>query len=154
MIQIQILINYFFRNGRYAALLDTTNPNASLYFTNKLESLKKNYLIDSFKFDAGESNWTPRAFSLFNKTVNPNVYSADYVRTAVTMGNFIEVRVGARTQDVGVFYRILDRATDWTIHDGIKSVITETLQFSILGYPYVLPDIIYGNANKYTIYLF
>ena len=80
-----------------------------------------------------------------DKKANPNKYSANYVRTAATnFGILQEARVGARTQDVGIFYRILDRATDWTIQDGIKSVITATLQFGILGYPYVLPDIIFG----------
>ena len=46
-----------------------------------------------------------------------------------------------------IYYRILDRASDWTIHDGLKSVITATLHFGLLGYPFVLPDIIGGNGD-------
>lgn len=126
-------------DGKYAAILDTTNPNATAYYVEKLNYLKNTYLVDAFKFDAGESAWTPRAFKFFDEKANPNVYSSNYVRMASLMGNFIEVRTGASNQDVGVFYRILDRATDWTIHDGIKSVVTQTMQFGLLGYPYVLP---------------
>ena len=40
-------------NGKNSAILDTTNPNAVVYFTDKLNSLKSKYGIDSFKFDAG-----------------------------------------------------------------------------------------------------
>jgi alpha-glucosidase (family GH31 glycosyl hydrolase) len=132
-------------DGKNAAILDTTNPNATEYFVKRLNFLRIKYYIDGFKFDAGEQKWIPKEFSLWDKKANPNEYSANYVRTAAkNFGILQEARVGARTQDVGIFYRILDRATDWTIQDGIKSVITETLQFGILGYPYVLPDIIFG----------
>ena len=126
-------------NGKYAAILDTTNANATDYFVAKLNALKDQYAVDGFKFDAGEAAWTPQQFRLSNANANPNVYSDKYVRMAARMGNFIEVRTGARSQDVGVFYRILDRSTDWSINDGLKSVITETLAFGIRGYPYVLP---------------
>lgn len=43
------------------------------------------------------------------------------------------MRTGQGVKDKGIFFRILDRATDWTIHDGIKSVVSETLQFGLLG---------------------
>ena len=63
------------------------------------------------------------------------MYSQEYARIANNQNNFVEVRTGHRNQELAIFYRILDRATDWTIHDGIKSVITATLQFGLLGYP-------------------
>ena len=40
-------------DGRHAVILDTTNPRAVEYYTNKLNYLKTKYGIDSFKFDAG-----------------------------------------------------------------------------------------------------
>ena len=40
-------------NGLAAGVLDTTNPNATDWFVSELEGLRKNYGIDSFKFDAG-----------------------------------------------------------------------------------------------------
>lgn len=140
-------------NGRNSVILDTTNPDSVEYFKTRLEFLQKNYGIDSFKFDAGETAWIPRQFKLFNNNSYPDSYAQNYAKLAASQGNFIEIRVGHRTQNLAVFHRILDRSTDWTIHDGIKSVITETLQFGLLGYPFVLPDIIGGNddpnkANK------
>ena len=48
-------------------------------------------------------------------------------------GDFIEVRTGQKAQSNGLFFRILDRATQWTIDDGLRSVVTQTLQFGLLG---------------------
>ena len=132
-------------NGKHAAIIDTTNPNALNYFYEKLEHLRSEYGIDAFKFDAGETSWIGPEFKLYNNSAKIDLYSQNYVKLAANLSNLIEVRTAQRTQNVGLFYRILDRASDWTIHDGIKSVVTQTLQFSILGYPYVLPDIIGGN---------
>jgi alpha-glucosidase (family GH31 glycosyl hydrolase) len=134
-------------NGNPSVILDTTNSQAYDYFTSKLNQLKTKYGIDSFKFDAGETNWLPNEFTLYDNRSNPHVYSQNYVKIAHEQNLFVEARVGHVNQDKGIFYRILDRASDWTIHDGLKSVITATLHFSLLGYRYVLPDIIGGNGE-------
>ena len=63
------------------------------------------------------------------------------------VGNMIEVRVGARTQNLPIFVRMLDRESTWGLPDnGLKSVLTASLFMSIIGYPYVLPDMIGGNG--------
>ena len=129
-------------NGANAAILDTTNPQAVEYFTNKLNLLKSKYGIDGFKFDAGETHWIPQEYKLFNNQSKPDKYAQNYVEIASNQNDFVEVRTAYRTQKQGIYYRILDRASDWTIHDGLKSVITATLHFGLLGYPFVLPDII------------
>ena len=54
------------------------------------------------------------------------------------LGNFCEVRTGQGVKEKGIFFRILDRSTDWSIHDGLQSVVTETLQFGLLGTYYIL----------------
>lgn len=40
--------------GPAAIILDTTNPNATDWFVDKLENIRQTAKIDSFKFDAGE----------------------------------------------------------------------------------------------------
>jgi alpha-glucosidase (family GH31 glycosyl hydrolase) len=139
-------------DGLDAVIIDTTNPSTVKYFTGKLDALKAHYGIDSFKFDAGETAWIPKNYKFFDNQSLVDQYAKNYVDLAASESNFIEVRVAHGTQKYGIFYRILDRATDWTINDGIKSVLTETLQFGLLGYPFVLPDIINGNghADKQT----
>lgn len=116
-------------------ILDTTNPQTVDYFTNQLNSLKKTHGIDSFKFDAGETHWIPSSFKFFNNQSKPNAYTQNYVDIAHNQNYFVEVRVAHKNQHAGIFYRILDRSSDWTIHDGLKSVLTATLHFSLVGYP-------------------
>ena len=134
-------------NGNTTAIIDLTNPDGVQYYTSKLNNLIKNYGIDSFKFDAGESSWLPKQFSFYDRSKRLSFYSQSYVNIAAAVNGFVETRTATRIQNKGIFYRILDRSSDWSIHDGLKSVITETLQFGLLGYPFVLPDMIGGNSG-------
>lgn len=42
-----------------SAHVDFTNPNASAWFTSRLQTIQREAGIDSFKFDAGETSWAP-----------------------------------------------------------------------------------------------
>lgn len=129
-------------DGPYAGIVDSTNPNARDWFISQLNYAKQMYGINSFKFDYGEVVNLPKDFQLYNYTISPNDYSEKYARMAFKMGNMIEVRVGSQTQDLPVFVRMGDRDSIWTIDNGLQSVLTATLTFGIIGYPFVLPDII------------
>ena len=58
----------------------------------------------------------------------------------------IEVRVGYNSQDLPIFVRMLDKNSDWNFYGGLQSLIPTALTMSIAGYPFVLPDMIGGNA--------
>lgn len=42
-----------------AGCIDFTNPSASEWFETRLKQLQEEAGIDSFKFDAGETGWSP-----------------------------------------------------------------------------------------------
>lgn len=42
-----------------AGHIDFTNSEATKWYTNRLERLRDEAGIDGFKFDAGETSWTP-----------------------------------------------------------------------------------------------
>ena len=66
---------------------------------------------------------------------------------ASNLGNMIEVRIGSQSQHLPIFVRMLDKDSNWELsRNGLTSVLTTTLVMSILGYPFVLPDMIGGNA--------
>ena len=74
-------------------------------FTNHLRSETG---IDSFKFDAGESNWLPSSLILdarFPASAWPAVFSTSYVTALARFGGMVEVRTGRRTQHLPVFTR-------------------------------------------------
>lgn len=51
-------------------------------------------------------------------------------------------------QNLPIFYRMLDKGSRWGYDNGLQSLIPSLLQFGILGYPFVLPDMIGGNNYK------
>jgi alpha-glucosidase (family GH31 glycosyl hydrolase) len=49
-------------------------------------------------------------------------------------------------QHAPIFFRQWDKSTNWSYANGLKSVIPGLLSLSLTGYPFVLPDMICGNA--------
>ena len=61
---------------------------------------------------------------------------------ASKLNRMIEVRTGCQTQDLPIFVRMLDKDSRWGFDNGLRSVVTTGLVMSILGYPFILPDMI------------
>ncbi|XP_030829640.1 myogenesis-regulating glycosidase-like [Strongylocentrotus purpuratus] len=133
--------------GIQAGMLDVTNPNAVTWFVNRLEDVRTLYGIDSFKFDAGETNYLGYHKTM-EQIVNPCEYTTGWVKLAAQLGSQIEVRVGFETQDLPIFVRMMDKDSQWGWNNGLKTLITSALSFSVLGYPYVLADMIGGNVYE------
>jgi len=136
-------------NGHYA-VVDYTNPSAQKWFSQKLQNLKEKYGIYSFKFDDGEIlPWLIPGFRLYNQTLqqqNPSYISKSFAESITkAAGNDIELRVGFHSQQLPVFVRMLDKASDWDYSKGLKSLIPNAFYFSLYGYPFILPDMIGGN---------
>ena len=136
-------------DGLIAGILDPSNPDAVKWYLDKLETLKTTYNVSSFKFDAGEASWLPHLYSSFAAPEKPGeIYPKAWVALAeqADKSHRQEVRVGYRTQKHPIFVRMMDKFSNWGHDNGLKSVIPCALTFGILGYPFVLPDMIGGNA--------
>lgn len=76
----------------------------------KLTALSRATGIDSFKFDAGESSFSPADPALnATKKSHPLAITTDYLNTVSKFGPMIEVRSGFRNQEMPVFLRINDK---------------------------------------------
>ena len=143
---------YFWWNG-VGKYLDVTNPDAVAWYQANLEALKGDLGVDSFKFDAGEMNWFPPMARSMEPLVNPSAYSTKYARMCADIDKDLriqEVRVGFRTQDLPVMVRMMDKQSRWGEDKGLCTLIPHALTFGIIGYPFVLPDMIGGNAYDAT----
>ena len=135
-----------------AATVDTTNIQAAEWYRNRLKTFLDAYNIDGLKFDAGELTYLPMGYHLHTLQNNsPDIYSMKYAEIAASFGKLIEVRVGHQTQNLPIFVRMLDRSSRWDENNGLHSVIPTTLTFGILGYPFVLPDMIGGNGFQLSV---
>jgi len=97
--------------------------------------------VAGFKFDAGEASFVPRGAMR-----DPNEYCALWARFAARFGGGGEVRCACGTQAVGLWTREFDKDSKWTHHNGLRALITAAMQLGVLGYPFVLPDMVGGNA--------
>ncbi|XP_045450334.1 myogenesis-regulating glycosidase-like [Melitaea cinxia] len=134
-------------NGSIPAYIDFTNPEAADWFSSRVQNLIDTYDIDSVKFDAGESSWSPQ-IPVQNGEIDlhPGHIVQAYVRTVAKFGPMIEVRSGMRTQDLPVFIRMVDKDTLWDFNNGLATLVTTLLQMNLNGYTLVLPDMIGGNG--------
>ncbi|NWV77904.1 MYORG glycosidase, partial [Dasyornis broadbenti] len=132
------------------AVVDVTNPAARNWFQSQLSQFQREYGISSYKFDAGETDFLPEQFSTFLPLSDPSMWSRRYTEMAIPFNDLAEVRVGYQSQNISCFFRIIDRDSVWGYDLGLKSIIPTVLTFGLLGYPYVLPDMIGGNfvANR------
>ena len=130
-----------------ASIIDFTNADASQWFVSRLKTLQEESGIASFKFDAGETSWLPQPPRLNSSSYPyPGVFTKSYVSALASFGSMIEVRVGERTQNLPVFVRMLDKDSNWNWSNGLKTLVTTLLQMNMVGYPFVLPDMIGGNG--------
>ena len=130
-------------------VLDVTNPAAVTWYSGNLNRLVEIYGLSSFKFDAGEVSYTPRWPSTHVPMRNPSTYSSLYAELAYNLDpteRRQEVRVGFRTQHLPLVVRMMDKDSNWTQNNGLKTLIPHALLFGILGYPFLLPDMVGGNA--------
>ncbi|XP_028314425.1 myogenesis-regulating glycosidase-like [Gouania willdenowi] len=133
------------RNG-IGGILDFTNPSARDWFSSQLRTLKNRYNVASFKFDAGETSHLPRQFSTLVPLSDPSTFSHRYTEMAVPFSERAELQVGHQSQNISCFFTIIDRDSVWGHELGLKSIIPTILTISVLGYQFVLPDVIGGNA--------
>ncbi|XP_072938349.1 myogenesis-regulating glycosidase-like [Epargyreus clarus] len=134
-------------NGSTPGYIDFTNPEASDWYTTRARNLIETYDIDSVKFDAGESSWSPQ-IPVQNGDIDlhPGHIVQSYVRAVATFGPMIEIRSGIRTQDLPVFIRMVDKDTYWGYNNGLVTLVTTLLAMNLNGYTLVLPDMIGGNG--------
>lgn len=133
-----------------AAVINFEDDASRVWFRNKLLTFRDTYGIASFKFDAGETNYLPEC--LYYPSSEQDSFTAQYAQFAANYdnesqadGSRAEVRVGHFTQDLPIMVRMTDRDTRWGLDNGLHSVIITALSMGLMGYPFVLPDVIGGN---------
>lgn len=129
------------------AALDLTNDKACEWFVSGLQRLCDVYGVDGFKFDAGEPSFLPKDASIAKIMKCPSDYTRLWIERVASKFEVSEVRSGVqRCQGAPPMTRLFDRFSTWSIENGLSSVLSATLTAGILGYPFVLPDMIGGNA--------
>ncbi len=130
-------------NIESASIIDFFSESGREWFGKKIEYLVNNYGIDGFKYDAGEAQFLPIRPRL-KEGIHPNMYSDYYARWGLNHHG-VEMRSGYFSQNLPILFRQFDKASHWGYNNGLASVLTQILAMGIIGYPFVLPDMIGGN---------
>lgn len=69
-----------------------------------------------------------------------------YLETVSAFGNSIEYRTSRRSQKFGRWLRMMDRESRWDFKLGLPTLITSLIHLNMVGYPFVLPDMVGGNG--------
>lgn len=126
----------------YGAYVDFTNPKALNWFQERLLQLQKTYGIDSLEFDSGDYD------SLRMNTSIPNPVATiirENSKLLAGLHSDIVINVARGTQKYGFFLSM--PLTSSSPRVSIKAVIPRLLQMNILGYSFILPNIIGYNLG-------
>lgn len=131
-----------------AGYIDFTNKNATDWYIGRLQKAQNLSGLNTYKFDAGELHWLENGFLFSDAEImkRPTLFTQKYTQTAARFGPGVEVRVAYKSQDLPIFIRMLDKDSKWDYDNGLKTLITTALLFSVHGYAFTLPDMIGGNA--------
>ncbi len=127
-----------------AGLINFSRPNVMDWWSGLLGNIMSNDGIDGFKFDAGEANWFP-SDGVTTGYLSPNQY-ADYYLTINKHVPAMEFRSGWFAQDDGQIMREYDKDSVWGTNNGLASVVPQMFSMEMIGYPFILPDMIGGNG--------
>jgi alpha-glucosidase len=132
-------------NG-YSALLDFTNPSAVRWFNAQLDNLVKEYGVDGFKFDAGDTKYYPTD-ALSMKSVSPNRQSELYAQFGLRFP-LNEYRACWKMAGQPLGQRLHDKSHTWK---DAQKLIPQMLVEGISGYAFSCPDMIGG--GDYTSFI-
>ncbi|KAL1505266.1 hypothetical protein ABEB36_004867 [Hypothenemus hampei] len=136
--------------GSDSRQIDFTNKAAREWYSQKLRNFTTDPGVDGFKFDAGETDYVaqPAVYENEEPELVPNILTQRYIETISEFGDLIEARSAFQTQQYNLFLRMIDKDSVWGLDDGLQSLVTTLLQLNMVGYSYVLPDMIGGNGYR------
>jgi hypothetical protein len=126
-------------------LLDVSNDAACDWWIAALKKLQQETGIAGYKFDAGEANFVPPDARMA-VPISRNDYSRRWAALLAEHFPYGEARCGWHSQREPILFRQWDKFSTWGEDNGLASVVTGALNLGLIGYPFVLPDMIGGNA--------
>ncbi|MCG2461656.1 glycoside hydrolase family 31 protein [Flavobacteriaceae bacterium F89] len=128
-----------------SAVLDLSNPVAVDWFKSQLEGLSKNYGVDGFKFDAGDTQFYRKGSSFGN--VSSNEQSLLYGKIGLDYP-FNEYRAMWKMGGQPLGERLRDKSHSW---EDLRKLVPQMILEGLMGYYFSCPDMIGG--GEFTSFL-
>ncbi|MHB9133804.1 MAG: glycoside hydrolase family 31 protein [Armatimonadota bacterium] len=131
-----------------AALLDVTSPAGERWYAERLGAMQELGFV-GFKFDGGDGKYAPPfAQAAYHVPQRPQGYTNRYLEfIAKYFPDYSESRVAWMVQREGLITREGGKDTRWGLDNGLHALITQGLTQAMLGYPYLICDMIPGRVQ-------
>jgi alpha-glucosidase len=129
-----------------SALLDLTNPKATVWFKSQLNKLTYEYGVDGFKFDAGDFEFYDKVNS-FKLNATPAEHAEAYGKIGLDY-SLNEYRAMWKMGGQPLAERLRDKKHGF---DALRLLIPNMLSEGLMGYYFSCPDMIGG--GEFTSFL-
>ncbi|XP_051978449.1 SITS-binding protein-like [Xyrauchen texanus] len=132
--------------GKYSVKLNITNPDATNWFLDKVDSLHSHLGMEYVILEGGEGN------PFEEQALRPplSLVGDEYIRLLANLadriGENVIVTSGARSGHKPLFIRMNALQSDWS-YSGLKGIIPSLLHHSLLGYNFFIPDAVGGSLS-------
>ncbi|RXN02880.1 SITS-binding -like protein [Labeo rohita] len=132
--------------GKYSVKLNITNPEATNWFLDKVDSLHSHLGMEYVILEGGEGN------PFEEQALRPPLawVGDEYIRLladlAERIGDNTIVTSGTRSSHKALFIRMSALQSDWS-YSGLKGIIPSLLHHSLLGYNFFIPDAVGGSLS-------
>ncbi|KAK9952583.1 hypothetical protein ABG768_018412 [Culter alburnus] len=132
--------------GKYSVKLNITNPEATNWFLDKVDSLHSHLGMEYVILEGGEGN------PFEEQALRPPLalVGDEYIRLladlAEKIGDNTIVTSGTRSSHKPLFIRMSALQSDWS-YSGLKGIIPSLLHHSLLGYNFFIPDAVGGSLS-------
>ncbi|XP_043083182.1 SITS-binding protein isoform X2 [Puntigrus tetrazona] len=132
--------------GKYSVKLNITNPEATNWFLDKVDSLHSHLGMEYVILEGGEGN------PFEEQALRPPLawVGDEYIRLladlAERIGENTIVTSGTRSSHKALFIHMSALQSDWS-YSGLKGIIPSLLHHSLLGYNFFIPDAVGGSLS-------
>lgn len=131
-----------FRSTPSVGVLDPTNNETIPWLIQKLDRTIKKYLIDSFYLEFGSAYDMPRFYECRTPLLNPDHYKTIFMSRIRESMNLLGVSGAIIVPHPPAFLSLPKVNSSWS---GLQTVITSTLNYGIIGYPFIMPGAVGGD---------
>ncbi|HOS44722.1 MAG TPA: glycoside hydrolase family 31 protein, partial [Armatimonadota bacterium] len=129
-----------------AGLLDVTSPAGERWYADKLRAMADLGFV-GFKFDGGDGKYTP-AHARYFVPQRPQGFANRYLEFIAThFPDYAESRTAWMAQREGLITREGGKDSVWGLDNGLHALVTQALTQAILGYPYLICDMVPGRVQ-------
>ncbi len=126
-----------------SACLDLSNPKTQKWFKERLDYLAKEFGVDGFKFDAGDSGFYTDNIVSFNSST-PNQHTTYFAELGLQYP-LNEYRASWKMAGLPLVQRLRDKGHNW---EDLQKLIPDQMSQSVMGYTYTCPDMIGGGEYQ------